>query len=83
MEKLYGSKDWETLVPMTELQPGYDTTRHRFFRMKDPNKTYTHLRLNIYPDRGIGRLRTYGVMQPPLIECPLTYKDSQYLFGMI
>ena len=53
---------------MTELQPGYDTTRHHFFRVKDPNKTYTHLRLNIYPDGGIGRLRTYGVMQPPPIE---------------
>ena len=53
---------------MTELQPGYDTTRHHFFQVKDPNKTYTHLRLNIYPDGGIGRLRTYGVMQPPPIE---------------
>ena len=53
---------------MTELQPGYDSTRMHFFRVKDPNKTYTHLRLNIFPDGGIGRLRTYGVMQPPPIE---------------
>jgi len=68
VEKLYGSEDWETLVPMTELQPGYDTTRMHFFPVKDSNKRYTHLRLNIYPDGGIGRLRTYGVMQPPPIE---------------
>ena len=53
---------------MTELKPGYDTTRHHFFEVKDKKKTYTHLRLNIYPDGGIGRLRTYGVMQPPPIE---------------
>jgi allantoicase len=26
------------------------------------------VRLNIYPDGGIGRLRTYGIMQPPPIE---------------
>jgi len=68
VEKFYASENWETLVPMTELQPGYDSTRMHFFRVKDSNKTYTHLRLNIYPDGGIGRLRTYGVMQPPPIE---------------
>ena len=53
---------------MTELQPGYDATRLHFFPVKDTNKTYTHVRLNIYPDGGIGRLRTYGIMQPPPIE---------------
>ena len=68
MDKIYKSDEWETLVPMTELQPGYDATRLHFFPVKDTNKTYTHVRLNIYPDGGIGRLRTYGIMQPPPIE---------------
>jgi len=68
VDKIYKSDEWETLVPMTELQPGYDATRLHFFPVKDTNKTYTHVRLNIYPDGGIGRLRTYGIMQPPPIE---------------
>ena len=38
MDKIYKSDEWETLVPMTELQPGYDATRLHFFPVKDTNK---------------------------------------------
>ena len=40
----------------------------------DPTKRYTHLRLNIYPDGGVARLRTYGVMVPPSPEKLLRYE---------
>lgn len=52
---------------MTELKPGYENTRYHYFPI-DPSKTYTHLRLNIFPDGGIARIRTYGVMVPPTTE---------------
>lgn len=36
---------------------------HHFIEI-DSDHTYTHLRLNIYPDGGIARLRVYGLIQP-------------------
>ena len=47
---------WNTLVPQTSLQPH---TRHRFTRevVRQPS---THVRLNIYPDGGVARLRLFG-----------------------
>lgn len=53
------SKGWEELISMSDLQPGYEETRHNHFHV-DSNKIWTHLRLNIYPDGGIARLRVYG-----------------------
>jgi allantoicase len=50
---------WRPLVPETPLQPH---TRHAF----DPVDTnpVTHVRLNIYPDGGIARLRVIGRATP-------------------
>ena len=47
---------WHELLPRVEL--GGD--RHHFFRIGDRG-TWTHLRLNIFPDGGIARLRVYGI----------------------
>ena len=58
---------------MTCLKPGYEDTRYHYFTV-DPTKKYTHLRLNIYPDGGVARLRTYGVMVPPSPEKLLRYE---------
>jgi len=58
MEQLH-SEEWEELVPMTKLQSGYEETRHNYFHIES-NEIWTHLRLNIYPDGGIARLRVYG-----------------------
>jgi allantoicase len=35
-------------------------TRHNFFPHDDREKVWTHLRLHIYPDGGVARLRVYG-----------------------
>lgn len=64
MEAFYKSEQWETLVPITELRPGYESTRLHYFPLKS-SKIYTHLRLNIFPDGGIARLKTYGIMKAP------------------
>jgi allantoicase len=45
---------WQSLVEETPLQPH---TRHAFDTSSDPA---THVRLNIYPDGGVARLRVFG-----------------------
>jgi allantoicase len=51
--------DWVQLFPVTRLQPD---TPHRFpIRSREPA---THLRLDVYPDGGLSRLRAWGVLTP-------------------
>lgn len=57
------TEEWPTIVPMTELQPGYEETRHTYIPYNEDIEMYTHLRLNIYPDGGIARFRVYGEVQ--------------------
>ncbi|KAK5644588.1 hypothetical protein RI129_005888 [Pyrocoelia pectoralis] len=57
--KEFNSEKWSVILPMTELRPGYDETRHNFFPINS-EQVWTHVRLNIYPDGGIARLRIYG-----------------------
>ncbi|KAL2082385.1 hypothetical protein ACEWY4_022203 [Coilia grayii] len=56
------SEKWEELVAVTELKPGYADTCHNYFPVTS-SKRVTHVRLNMYPDGGIARLRVYGVGQ--------------------
>ncbi len=53
------SADWIELLPKAELQGD----SHRFLAVDDDH-AYTHLRLNIFPDGGIARLRVYGEVRP-------------------
>ena len=46
---------WTELVPKTDLEGD----SRRFFTVNNEN-TWSHIRLNIYPDGGIARLRVYG-----------------------
>ena len=46
---------WKTIVPKSPLQPG----SQNFFEITD-HDVYTHLRLHIYPDGGVARLKVYG-----------------------
>ncbi|WP_432988229.1 allantoicase [Dactylosporangium sp. CA-233914] len=50
---------WFDLLPRTRLQPD---TRHRF-RLDSPHEA-THVRLDIYPDGGMARLRLWGETTP-------------------
>lgn len=54
------SNEWTTIVPMTDLQPGYDKTRFTYVHNTEFPDKYTHLRLNLHPDGGIARFRVYG-----------------------
>jgi allantoicase len=47
---------WRELLPRTPLQPHM---RHVFDELR-ASSSVTHVRLNIYPDGGVGRLRLFG-----------------------
>ncbi|MDH6706797.1 allantoicase [Kitasatospora sp. MAA19] len=51
--------EWTTLVPRTPLQ---GDTAHEF-AVEDAGR-YTHVRLNIFPDGGVARLRVHGEVLP-------------------
>ena len=48
---------WREILPKTKLQAD---TRHFFEKELSPIDGCTHLRLNIYPDGGVSRLRVWG-----------------------
>ncbi|HEX5655358.1 MAG TPA: allantoicase [Chitinophagaceae bacterium] len=47
--------NWIEVLPKSSLEPG----SQNFFEIKDHN-IYTHVRLHIYPDGGVARLKVYG-----------------------
>ncbi|MDQ3308200.1 MAG: allantoicase, partial [Actinomycetota bacterium] len=47
--------EWWELVCRTRSQPD---TRHRF--VVDADRPVTHVRLDVYPDGGLARLRVWG-----------------------
>lgn len=51
--------DWFDLLPRTRLQPD---TRHRF--LLEDTRQATHVRLEIFPDGGMARLRLFGSVSP-------------------
>jgi allantoicase len=53
---------WRAILPKTKLQAD---TRHFFERELAPMGDCTHLRLNIYPDGGVSRLRGWGLPGRP------------------
>ena len=52
-----GGVDWQELLPRTPLQPH---ARHTFEDDVRRIDAVTHVRFNIYPDGGVGRLRLFG-----------------------
>ncbi|MEZ8824562.1 allantoicase [Vibrio amylolyticus] len=48
-------QEWDEIIASTSLQGD----KHHLTEI-DSDKVYTHVRLNIYPDGGVARLRVYG-----------------------
>ncbi len=59
--------DWQTLVPRLPLTGD----AHNFVSVPAP-RFVTHLRLNIFPDGGVARLRIFGEVQPGRIDSKAT-----------
>ena len=51
------SAQWREILPITKLEAH---TQHFFERELSSIENCTHLRLNIYPDGGVSRLRAWG-----------------------
>ncbi|MGB2682251.1 MAG: allantoicase [Candidatus Competibacter sp.] len=64
---------WTSLLPATPLQGN----RHHYLAIDD-SRIWSHLRLNIYPDGGIARLRVHG--QP---HCDWTRRDRSGLYDLL
>ena len=50
---------WEEILPRVAL----NGNSHHFLKIPD-DRVFTHVRLNIYPDGGVARLRLYGEVVP-------------------
>jgi allantoicase len=51
---------WQELIPQTQLNPD----AHHYLKIGGPigdDRVFNHVRLNIFPDGGVARLRLYGV----------------------
>ena len=60
-----GSEKWVELVSFTPLGAGYLETHRNFFRVNHPHRI-THLRVNMFPDGGIMRVRAIGQAVEPM-----------------
>mmetsp|Transcript_15495 Transcript_15495/g.23405 ORF Transcript_15495/g.23405 Transcript_15495/m.23405 type:complete len:394 (-) Transcript_15495:136-1317(-) len=62
------SDAWTEIIPFTKLNPGYEGISVHHFEIdgKFSGKRWTHLRLNMFPDGGIARLRAYGLVKSSL-----------------
>ena len=56
--RAYSEDEWFEVLPRTKLQAH---TRHLFIDELVNQEPVTHLRLNVYPDGGVSRLRVYGL----------------------
>jgi allantoicase len=63
--ELLGSEKWAELVPYSRLRPGYPNSCTHYFDSKVVDKKYTYIRVNIFPDGGVARLRVFGRINDP------------------
>lgn len=50
---------WSLLVPMTPLRAGVEATAHHYIPCSS-SQNWSHIKLSIFPDGGVARLRVYG-----------------------
>ncbi len=53
------AEDWQEILPKSPLEPG---SQNLYTISSD--EEWTHLRLHIYPDGGVARLKVYGEVKP-------------------
>ncbi|KAF9087526.1 Allantoicase [Mortierella sp. GBA35] len=52
--------EWKEILPKVPL----NGNSHHFYGLQASDEVYTHLKLNMYPDGGIARLRVFGNVSP-------------------
>jgi allantoicase len=61
-----GEVEWVRVLPSVPLRRG-----SRNLQPVSSERTFTHVRLNIYPDGGVARLRVYGTPTVPQVEAKM------------
>ncbi len=56
------NNSWQSLLPRLKLSADQE---HHYAREVIPHKAFSYLRLSMYPDGGISRLRLLGTYEPP------------------
>ena len=56
-EAVINNDDWQTLLPQQKLNADHE---HEYVKEINSHNAITHVRLNIFPDGGISRLRLFG-----------------------
>lgn len=70
--------EWTEILPKYPLGP----SSHHFVELADKTRVWTHLRLHIYPDGGIARLRVYGAAYIDWSKVPSTKEiDLAFIFN--
>ncbi len=64
--------EWVSVIPSVSL----NADRHHYFEV-DEGRAFSHIRLNIYPDGGVARLRVYGQVQ-----CDWNDKDKNQAYDL-
>lgn len=59
------TESWPEIIPMTRLKPGFEQTRKNYFAVS-ADEVFSYIRVNIYPDAGMARLRVFGTGVPDL-----------------
>ncbi|CAK1546240.1 unnamed protein product [Leptosia nina] len=74
------SDKWEEIVPITALLPGYEETRMNFQKVLS-DEAWTYIRVNLYPDGGIARLRVFGEAAPDVPPSDQLVDLASMLYG--
>ncbi len=61
MEEVNKLVTWHTLLVRTPMRPGVPETRLHPFAIKS-DAVISHVRLNLFPDGGVARLRVHGIV---------------------
>lgn len=73
-----GSAEWVELLPMVPLNPGYEDIRHHVYDARAADlPAITHLRVNIFPDGGVSRLRVRGEIVRKPAEFPREFPTQE------
>ncbi len=79
-ELMDASREWSPLLTPVKLRAD---TRHVFEKELLPGAPATHVRLRIYPDGGVSRLRLFGTPRPPAALERLNSADRESALRML
>jgi len=66
------TSEWVNLIPSVSMKGD----SHHYFEIND-SRSFSHIRLNIYPDGGVARLRVYGQ-----VTCDWDNKDKNAIYDL-